>query len=63
MDILFKLDGPNDKVNNFTVAGALYEACKEAQYDDLDPETIARMILQQCDYDRFKPNTGERILE
>lgn len=60
MDILFRLNSYDDKATNFTVAGALYEACKVPPYDDLDPETIARMILQQCEYDRFKPNEGER---
>lgn len=61
MEILIKLDGPNDRTDNFAIAGALYETCRH--FEDLDPETIARMILQQCDCDRYKPNAGERIPE
>lgn len=61
MDIYFKLCGPIDKVTNFTVAGALYDRCSD--HEDLDPETIARMILQQCDCDRYKPDKGERESE
>lgn len=59
MDILFNMHEGERPPDNFAVAGALYRTCKEYFYD-LDPETIARMILQQCDCDRYKPDKGER---
>ena len=39
---------PNETVNNFTLAGAIYETC-ENSLGDLDAETIATMLMAQVD--------------
>ena len=56
MEIDFMLsDGETNKdINNFTVAGAIYNECKNSQR--LNARVIAEMILSQCNYDDFQRN-------
>ena len=47
MELMFKLE-EGEQLTNFAIADVIYHNCKEPAYaGDLDPEAIARMILEQ----------------
>ena len=42
----------DELVNNFTLAGGVYDLCNELY--ECDAETVARMILQEVEYERYR---------
>lgn len=53
MTLLFHLEHAADNVDNFTMAYAIYREC-ERQPNRLDPETIARILLAQAEFEKGK---------
>ena len=52
MKLKIELDTGEPFVNNFTLAGAIYDLCKGLY--ECDAETVARMILQEVDCERYR---------
>ena len=48
MQIDFTLE-PNESMNNFTLAGVIYEYCKDSYGPRLDAKVVAEMLLAQIE--------------
>lgn len=54
MELKFELKD-NETLNNFTLAEVIYRySVSEINNDVLDPETIARMLIEQSRFDNFR---------
>ena len=60
MRITYHLDDGNDKITNFKIAEAIIELCNDEHEtcQELDAETVAKMILLQTDILKAVRNDG-----
>lgn len=53
MNLYLDVINEKERINNFTISEAIYELCNTPAWKDiLDPETIAKMLLVQSQYDK-----------
>lgn len=53
MRIMFHLDSAEDRLDNFSLASAIFRECEDTP-NQLDPETIAKMLLLQAEFKKGK---------